>query len=221
MNIQGCIFDLDGTLLYTLDSMAVPANRMLRELSLKEQPTQNYRYYCGDGADNLVRRVLADSGDPEGKLFEQAYPLYLKYFNDDPMLGVARFPGLGEVLEDMRSMGIRLAVCSNKPDKAARKVIGDMFPGTFTTVIGQSDAIRRKPAPDGPLMAADRMGVAPEACMYVGDSGTDMRTGKAAGMFTVGVLWGYRDLRELRENGADETAAAPEDLLRLIQDNRR
>ena len=215
-NIHGCIFDLDGTLLYTLQSMAVPANRMLQELSLKEQPVENYRYYCGDGADNLVRRVLAASGDPEAKLFDQAYPLYMKYFNDDPMLGVTRFPGIGETLEQMKQMGIGLAVCSNKPDEAAGRVIADMFPGIFTTVIGQSDAIRRKPAPDTPLMAAARLGVTPGECMYVGDSGTDMRTGKAAGMFTVGVLWGYRDLQELQENGADETIREPADLLRFL-----
>ncbi len=215
MNLHACIFDLDGTLLYTLESMAVPANRMLRELSLKEQPVEDFRRFCGDGADNLVRRVLAAAGDPEGKLFDQAYPRYLQYFNDDPMLGITRYEGIEETLGRMKDAGIRLAVCSNKPDQAAGKVIREMFPGMFETVIGQSEAIRRKPAPDAPLLAAARLGAQPGACMYVGDSGTDMRTGRAAGMFTVGVLWGYRDRAELVENGADEIAAVPADLLTL------
>ena len=216
MDISTCIFDLDGTLLYTLESMAVPANRMLRDLSLSELPLENFRYYCGEGADNLVRRVLADSQDPEGSLFDKAYPLYMKYFSENPMFGVEKYPGIEDTLHKMKEMGIRLGVCSNKPDAAAKKVIGDMFPELFDIVIGQDDNIRRKPAPDAPLLIAGKLGAEPSTCMYVGDSGTDMRTGKAAGMFTVGVLWGYRDLEELEENGADEAVFTPEDLLGLI-----
>ena len=84
-------------------------------------------------------------------------------------------------------------------------------------VVGQSEAIRRKPAPDGPLMVAEKFGVKPEECMYVGDTSTDMKTGKAAGMFTVGALWGFRDRRELEENGADIVAAVPLELVAIYE----
>ena len=114
-------------------------------------------------------------------------------------------------------MGVQIAVCSNKPHPAAVKVIDRMFPGIFDLVVGQSDQIRRKPSPDGALYIAKTFGVRPEECMYVGDTATDMKTGKAAGMFTVGALWGFRDEQELRENGADELAKKPEDLLRIYK----
>ena len=86
-------------------------------------------------------------------------------------------------------------------------------------VVGQSDAIRRKPAPDGPLMVAGKFGVKPEECMYVGDTSTDMKTGKAAGMFTVGALWGFRDREELNENGADIVAEAPTALVKICEEH--
>ena len=209
------VFDLDGTLLYTLDSMAKPANRFLRELGFPTLPVENFRYYCGDGADNLVRRVLKDAGDPELKHFEEAAALYRTYFSQDALYMVREFPGMTKTLKELKKRGFRLSVCSNKPHEAAVEVIGRFFPGIFDTVIGQSDRIRIKPAPDAPLEAASVMGVSPEQCIYVGDSGTDMKTGKAACMYTVGVLWGYRTDSELLENGADGLIRAPEELLQL------
>ena len=207
------VFDLDGTLLYTLDSMAKPANRFLRELGLPTLPVENFRFYCGDGADNLVRRVLKDAGDPELKHFEEAAALYRTYFSQDALYMVREFPGMTKTLKELKKRGFRLSVCSNKPHEAAVEVIGRFFPGIFDTVIGQSDRIRIKPAPDAPLEAASVMGVSPEECIYTGDSGTDMKTGRAAGMYTVGVLWGYRDSRELLGNGADRLIHTPEELL--------
>ncbi|MBR2260019.1 MAG: HAD family hydrolase [Blautia sp.] len=216
--IKACIFDLDGTLLYTLDSMAKPGNEVLKALGLHTLPVENYRYYCGDGARKLTERILYDAGDKELAHFEEAYPMYRQSFVADPLYGVRKYPGMDEVLKAMKEQGLFLAVCSNKPDEAAVQVIEQMYPGVFDVVIGQKDGRKRKPSPDMPLAAAQSFGVSPEECMYVGDSGTDMLTGKAAGMFTVGVLWGYRDLEELEENGADNAVFAPEDLLGLLQD---
>lgn len=101
-----------------------------------------------------------------------------------------------ELLHALRAAGVKLAVCTNKPHIAAVKVIDKMFTGCFDLVIGQSDAIRRKPAPDGPLKAAAEFDALPEECMYIGDTKTDMETGTAAGMHTIGALWGFRDREE-------------------------
>ena len=101
---------------------------------------------------------------------------------------------------------------------AAVKVIEKMFDGYFDLVIGQSDSIRRKPAPDGPLKAASEFGVSPSECMYVGDTKTDMETGTAAKMHTVGVLWGFRDREELESNGAEKVAEKPQDLLYICEE---
>lgn len=216
--IKACIFDLDGTLANTLDSMAYVANEILRGMGLKEQPTENFKYYSGEGADMLVRRCLKDAGDPELTHFEECRALYRKKFDEDPLYKVVPYEGIRDTLQTLKNAGVKLAVCSNKPHIAAVKVIDKMFPGYFDLVIGQSDEIRRKPAPDGPLKAAQEFGVTPSECMYVGDTKTDMETGSAAKMHTVGVLWGFRDLQELENNGAEVIAEKPQDLLKICEE---
>ena len=217
--IKACIFDLDGTLAYTLDSMAVVGNEVVRKYGLKPMPIENYRYYCGNGADMLVKRLLVDAGDPELLHYEEARALYRKEFDKDPFYKIQHYPGMPETLKKLKEHGMKLAVCSNKPHPAAVKVIAQLFDGEFDMVVGQSEAIRRKPAPDGPLMVAEKFGVKPEECMYVGDTSTDMKTGKAAGMYTVGALWGFRDRKELNENGADLVAEKPTDLVKICEEH--
>lgn len=216
--IRACIFDLDGTLANTLDSMAYVANEILRNMGLKEQPTDNFKYYSGEGADMLVRRCLVDAGDPELKHYEEVRRIYRQKFDEDPLYKVVPYDGIITTLQQLKDHGAKLAVCSNKPHEAAVKVIAKMFPGYFDLVIGQSDKIRRKPAPDGPLKAAAEFGVKPEECMYVGDTRTDMLTGTAAGMFTVGALWGFRDREELETSGAQIVAEKPLDLLKIYKE---
>ena len=216
--IKACIFDLDGTLANTLDSMAYVANEILRNMGLEEQPTENFKYYSGEGADMLVRRCLRDAGDPQLVHFEECRELYRKKFDEDPLYKVVPYDGIMETLHALRDAGVKLAVCSNKPHIAAVKVIDKMFAGYFDLVLGQSDAIRRKPAPDGPLKAAAEFNVLPKECMYIGDTKTDMETGTAANMHTIGALWGFRDREELESNGAEIVAEKPEDLLKIYEE---
>ena len=215
--IKACIFDLDGTLANTLESMAYVANEILEKLNLQPQPVENFKYYSGEGADMLIRRCLKDAGDPELTHYEECRNIYRKKFDEDPLYKVVPYDGIKETLTELKKRGMKLAVCSNKPHVAAVKVIEQMFDGYFDLVIGQSDAIRRKPAPDGPLKAASEFGVKPSECMYVGDTRTDMETGNVAGMHTVGVLWGFRDREELVSNGADEIVEKPQDLLQIYE----
>ena len=216
--IKACIFDLDGTLANTLESMAYVANEILEKLKLTPQSVENFKYYSGEGADMLIRRCLKDAGDPELMHYEECRSLYREKFDADPLYKVVPYDGIMETLKELKNRGMKLAVCSNKPHVAAVKVIAQMFDGYFDLVIGQSDAIRRKPAPDGPLKIAEEFGVKPEECMYIGDTKTDMQTGKAAGMYTVGALWGFRGRRELEENGADIVADGPMDLFTIYQE---
>ena len=213
---KAVIFDLDGTLLYTLDSMAKPGNRVLKELGLSEQPVDAFRFYCGEGAAMLTRRMLADAGNPDLSLYDQAYELYMRYFAADPLYGVKPFEGIEDLLFQLKHWQVKVAVCSNKPEPATRKVITTLFPDVFDTIVGQSEKLRRKPAPDMPLEAASLLGVAPCECLYCGDSGTDMQTAQAAGMTGIGVLWGYRSREELLENGARHLIASPQELLPLL-----
>ncbi|BEI59829.1 HAD family hydrolase [Blautia luti] len=216
--IKACIFDLDGTLADTLESMAYVANEIMQKYGLKTLPTDNFRYYSGEGADMLMQRALKDAGDKELIHYEEGRRLYREMFAADPMYKVVPYEGMPETLKELKKRGIRLAVCSNKPHPAAVKVIAQLYGDDFDMVLGQSDAIRRKPAPDGPLMIAGKFGVRPEECMYVGDTSTDMKTGKAAGMFTVGALWGFRDREELNANGADLVAEHPTDLVMISEE---
>lgn len=216
--IKACIFDLDGTLADTLESMAYVTNEIMQKYGLKTLPTDNFRYYSGEGADMLMQRALKDAGDKELIHYEEGRRLYREMFAADPMYKVVPYEGMPETLKELKKRGIRLAVCSNKPHLAAVKVIAQLYGDDFDMVLGQSDAIRRKPAPDGPLMIAGKFGVRPEECMYVGDTSTDMKTGKAAGMFTVGALWGFRDREELNANGADLVAEHPTDLVKISEE---
>ena len=216
--IKACIFDLDGTLADTLESMAYVTNEIMQKYGLKTLPTDNFRYYSGEGADMLMQRALKDAGDKELIHYEEGRRLYREMFAADPMYKVVPYEGMPETLKELKKRGIRLAVCSNKPHPAAVKVIAQLYGDDFDMVLGQSDAIRRKPAPDGPLMIAGKFGVRPEECMYVGDTSTDMKTGKAAGMFTVGALWGFRDREELNANGADLVAEHPTDMVKISEE---
>ena len=167
--IKACIFDLDGTLADTLDSMAYVTNIIMEKFGLKTLPVDNFRYYSGEGANMLIRRALKDAGDPELAHYDEGQKLYREMFEADPMYKVVPYKGIPETLKKLKEHGMKLAVCSNKPHPAAVKVIAQLFDGEFDMVVGQSEAIRRKPAPDGPLMVAEKFGVKPEECMYVGD----------------------------------------------------
>lgn len=218
--VQLCIFDLDGTLANTLDSIAGFANEALRRCGWNPiLPKEEYRFLVGNGADCLMRRMLSrTAGTYTEEDVVRLRSVYDDLYGADPMREVKEYPGLFSVLQTLKSHGIRLAVLSNKPDRDARAVISHLFPeGFFDRCYGQREEIPRKPAPDGALLIAKELGVPPQNCLYIGDSGVDMETGRAAGMKTVGVLWGFRDREELMEHDADALAKAPEDLLLLAE----
>ena len=224
--IKALISDLDGTLSDSLTSIAYSANSSLRKEGLSELPRENFRYYAGDGAKELVRRYLKDtkniscSLDPldEANL-EHFYRSYMEEFSKYCMYEVKPFPGIPELLSELQAEGIRTAVLSNKPDAQTREVVRSLFGDKLIDMVqGQTEEVPRKPAPDGALRIAAAFGLEPSECMYLGDSDTDMKTGRAAGMYTVGVLWGFRNREELLKNGAEALAEKPEDIKTLVRD---
>lgn len=215
--LKACIFDLDGTLANTLESMAYITNIIMRKFNLKELPVDGFRYYSGEGAHMLIERCLKDAGDEKLEYQEQAEKMYREMFAADPMYKVVHYEGMPETIKELKRRGAKLAVCSNKPHPAALKVIKQLFHDDFDIVLGQSDEIPRKPSPVGALKIAEKFGLSPQECMYVGDTRTDMETGKAAGMYTVGALWGFRDRQELEKNGADCIAEKPADLINIYE----
>lgn len=216
---RACIFDLDGTLLDTVESLAHSGNRLLEHFGYPPLPVENYNYYAGEGASMLVRRCLKDAGDVELIHYEEAEPLYRKIFAENPYYHLKHFPGMCETVEKMKQRGILAAVFSNKPHDQAVEVVERMFgAGCFDAIQGQMQGIPRKPAPDGAWKIAGELGVLPGECLYVGDTWTDMETGNKAGMYTVGVTWGFRPEEELREHHAKTIIHRPEDLLSLLEE---
>lgn len=216
--MKACIFDLDGTLCNTLDSMAISANQVIERFGYAPLPAQNFRYYAGDGAKTLVERVLRDAGDEKLIHLDEAFEAYRAIFNKDCTYKVTIYDGILETLQQLKAMGMKLAVLSNKPHAQTVKVISTLFgDGLFDHVQGQQEGIEKKPDPSGVFAITKGFDVKPEECMYIGDTNVDMMTGNRAGAFTVGVLWGFRTREELVKNHAHALAEQPKDLLRLCR----
>lgn len=214
--MKAVIFDLDGTLADSLDSITYCTNRTIAKFGFAPFERDRYRYFVGDGAAELVKRVLIASGDKKLQYYKEAQEEYAKNFLEDCMYHVTPYPGIMDTLKKLKKCGIQLAVNSNKPHLRTIDVVHTLF-GTemFDMIQGQTPELRRKPSPDGVLYIADTLKLNLPDIVYVGDTSTDMKTGKSAGVFTVGVLWGFRDREELEENHADVIIAHPAELLQL------
>lgn len=213
---KGCIFDLDGTLADTVESIARAGNRTLEHLGYEKRPVKEYQIFAGDGLRKTVERALKAAGDKEAVHLEEGLRLMQKYFAEDSMYHVRPFPGMVETLEELRRRGCHLAVFSNKPHRQAIKVVEEIFgKDMFHAIQGQEDAVPRKPDPAGALKIAKAWGLFPRECLYIGDTNTDMETGTGAGMYKVGVTWGFRPQKELEEWGADRIIHNPGELLAI------
>lgn len=222
MRYRVCIFDLDGTIADTVESIAYVGNRTLEHFGFPPIPVQDYNFYAGDGADELVKRMLAAVPNGASADYQQVRLLYRKWFEENPFYHVKPFEGIVELLQGLKDEGMKIAVLSNKPDGAAQEVVEKIFgKEMFHKVQGQTEKIPRKPSPAGALAIAEEFGVRPEECLYVGDTNTDMDTGKAAGMFTIGVTWGFRPRTELEEHDAGKIADRPEEILKFVKENQR
>ena len=208
------IFDLDGTLTDTLDSIEKSANMTIGAFGFAPIARDKYRYFVGNGAKELIRQCLAYYGCEDGECLEKVYAHYQEVFAQHCMYHVRPYDGIVPLLQALREKGILLAVNSNKPHPRTVQVVEDIFGrDTFDCIIGQSDERARKPAPDGVFAIMEMLSVEKEDVIYIGDTCTDMQTGKSAGVFTVGALWGFRDRQELEAYHADAVIAHPMDLL--------
>ena len=215
--MRGVIFDLDGTLSDSIISIAYCANRALEKYGLSPFVTDRYKYFVGDGAATLIHRCVENQETDRSDLYEQVKAEYDILFAGDCMYQVKPYPGIVELLQELKKRQIPIAVLSNKPHPNTLKVIHDLFGNDmFTIVQGQISQIEKKPSPDGVLYIAEKLGIPAEQFLYVGDTNTDMQTGKNAGAFTVGVLWGFRDRKELEDNDADAIIETPMELLQYL-----
>lgn len=211
---KAVIFDLDGTLADTIASITYCGNLALSRFGLSSFGEEDYKHFVGDGAAMLIRRALLAAGDERLEHFDEVYETYLEIFAKDCMYQVKPYEGICALLEELKRLSVRIAVLSNKPDRDSLRVVEALFgKGYFDFVQGQRADIPRKPDPAGVYRIMEAFVLPAGDFLYVGDSGVDMKTGRAAGIFTVGVLWGFRDREELVENGADAVISKPLELL--------
>jgi phosphoglycolate phosphatase len=213
---KAVIFDLDGTLADTIDDIAGAVNRMLSRRGLPEHDAGLYKLMVGDGFRNLVTRALPEELRGE-EYVEEARAEAAEDYAGRCLERTRPYPGARELLSALAARGVSLAILSNKPDALTKKCVAGLFPLVrFELVRGEVAEFPRKPDPASALDACARMGADPAETVYLGDSGVDMRTAKAAGFLALGALWGFRGESELREAGADALLASPLDLLQYV-----
>lgn len=214
---KAVIFDLDGTLSDSIASIKYCADRALAHFGYGPFPESDYQYFAGDGVVNLMKRALTAAGDSELIHLEEALALYKEYFAVDCMYEVKPYPEIPELLEELKKQGLKTAVLSNKPHVQTIDVIETLFgKESFDIIYGQREGVPIKPDPAGVFEILRELGMTSEELLYLGDTATDMNTGKSAGAFTVGALWGFRDRKELEESHADAFIAHPLELLDYI-----
>lgn len=218
---QCCIFDLDGTLLDTLTAISYTANLTLAECGFEPIEREKYKFLVGDGAAKLVERALKVRGDENLTHFEEAYEKYMKNFAIYSMHEVKPYDGICELLEYLKKEGIRIAVLSNKPHQRTIENIEAVFgKDYFDHVQGEQEQVKRKPDPSGVFQIMNHLGLNREECLYVGDTNTDMQTGKNAGLDTVGVTWGFRPESELVSYQPAYIAHHPDDIRKIVESKK-
>lgn len=215
--MKACIFDLDGTLTNTLESMTYSVNLTLEEMGLSKITKDQCRLFVGNGARVLMEKSLKAAGDTDASRIEEGMEIYGRIFDQNCTYHVTPYEGIPEMLKALKDKGIQLAVLSNKPDRQTVKVVKAIFgEELFDYAQGQKEAIRRKPEPDGVWYLMEQMHVSKEECLYIGDSEVDAATGRNAGLKTIGVLWGFRDRKTLETAGADDLIDRPDELLQFV-----
>ena len=208
------IFDLDGTLLNTLGDLRAATNHALEVRGLPPHSMEEIRQFIGNGIRLLICRAMPE-GTPEAEI-DAALDDFKAYYAAHIHDRTVPYDGIPQLLTALRKRGIKVAVLSNKIDSASQQLIEYFFPGKTDVVFGEHVGVPRKPDPTSCRMVMQQLGVQPEQVLYVGDSGTDMQTAKNAGLYAVGVTWGFRSKEVLLVYGADVLVHRPEQILQIL-----
>lgn len=216
MKYKAVIFDLDGTLLNTLEDLCDAVNHTMNLYGYPERTIDEVRRFVGNGVDRLIT-LCVPGGENDPKLTE-AILEYRAYYTAHSEIKTKPYDGITELIEKLKNDGIKTAVVSNKLHKATKELCAKYFP-CIEVVCGEreSEGIRRKPYPDTVIESAKELGVPLEKTVYVGDSEVDVMTSRNAGVDCISVLWGFRDREYLAENGATVFANTAEELYKIIK----
>ncbi len=212
------IFDLDGTLLDTIEDLGDSVNEVLRARGWPEHHYDVYCTYIGDGMELLVRRSMPAVAAADEALVAEVLAEYRAAYGRNWNHKSRPYPGVVELLATLAERGIKFAVLSNKPQEFTERCVAQLLPGApFEKVYGDRPGVPRKPDPGAALSIASDLGIDPSQTMFVGDTDVDIRTGAGAGMRAIGVLWGFRDEAELRAAGAEHIVSTPEEIVWLLE----
>lgn len=214
MRYKLIIFDLDGTLLNTLDDLAGSLNYALRTGGFSERSVEEVRSFVGNGIRNLVTRGLPEDADEES--LERTFALFKEHYAEHSNDMTAPYEGVTDMLRELRERGYILALISNKADFAVQDLCRIYFPGAFDSAAGEREGVRRKPAPDAIFALLEKYGLKASDACYVGDSEVDIETAENAGTDLIAVDWGFRDRQVLEARGAGVIITRPGEIFDLV-----
>ena len=222
MIYKAVLFDLDGTLLDTLDDLGESMNAVLAGRGFATHPITAYTAFVGDGVGTLVRRSLPAGAGEDEALVNELVPLMRSEYSRRWKAKTRPYEGIPELLDGITARGLRMAVLSNKPHPATLEVVSHFLPRwKFDATFGARPGVPIKPNAAAALEVSRQLAVPPAEFLYLGDTNTDMQTAAAAGMFPVGVLWGFRTPEELLSSGAKVIVAAPREVLSVLDSSVR
>ncbi len=217
MDHKAVIFDMDGTLLNTLDDLADAMNCTLEKRGLPTHPVEAFRFFVGNGAINIVYRTLPQEQRNNDVLVNDCVEAFLKEYRKNWHKKTRLYDGISELLDALTEREIPISIFTNKPQEFAERCVQAFLPKWhFEAVIGQIEGRPMKPEPIVPIKIAKQLNIPPEQFLYLGDSDADMQTAVNANMLPIGVLWGFRPEKELKEAGAVHLIRHPMDLLTLL-----
>lgn len=218
MPVKTIIFDLDGTLLDSLKGIGDAMNQLLNDLGYPAHPLDDYRFHVGDGIGELIRRALPPQNKPEGEELLNLVNEFRIIYDRTWPVETTPYDGIAEMLDRLVRDKVTMAVLSNKTDSCTRQMVEELLgEWTFQVVFGRREGVPKKPDPSAALEIAGVLKAPPEQIVFVGDTSVDMKTAVNAGMFPLGVLWGFREAKELKETGAKMLIRHPSELPDVIR----
>ncbi len=214
-NITTIIFDMDGTVLNTLDDLTDAVNHVFSQFDLPARSPEDYRKFFGNGI-GYAMKCAAPEGTPDS-LFDEMIPVFREYYDKHCLDKTRPYDGILELMSTLKEKGYKMAIVSNKIDSAVKELNDRFFSEYVAVAIGEKPGIKRKPAADTVLAALDELGASRSEAVYIGDSEVDLQTARNSGLSCISVLWGFRDKNLLIENGATVFAKTPEDVLAILE----
>lgn len=214
--IKALIFDLDGTLLNTLEDLKDSTNYALRYFGYPERSLEEVRCFVGNGVAKLIERAISDG--VENPDFQDCLKLFRENYSQNMYNHTAPYQGVMELLANLREKGYKIAVVSNKFDAAVKELCDKYFTNLIDVAIGQMDDVPKKPAPNGVYKAIQELGVDRKNCVYIGDSEVDVKTAYNASLPCIGVLWGFRDETVLKNEGCEMIVNSTDAIIKLVEE---